>query len=301
METQIKGTKQSISIKNYWNSLNLESMLPFFSIRRTHLIAALIASSLVGELPFLGNRIAQAQIGVSPMVIEKQAQRGQAQGTLKIRNPTNQPTRARMYTEAFTYDPKTGFKVISESEQNLSPYLRFSPREMTIPPGESRRVRFIAQLPLDMEKGEYRTVIFTETLIERTDNQGRQFGIQARIGATVYVRVGDIAPELTVKKASYNAQEQEIELLASNSGKASARVKVDWTLKQQGETIAEGEAPETTVIAQRDRVLSWGLPEKAPDSLVSGTYQLNGKLIWGAGENPNTLPFDVKFKIPANE
>jgi hypothetical protein len=275
-------------------------MRSFSSIRRTGLIATLITSSLLG-IPFLGNRLAQAQIGVSPLVIEKQAQRGQAQGTLTIRNPTNQPTRARMYTEPFTYEPKTGFKVISASDHDLSPYLRFSPREMTIPPGEERRVRFIAQLPPDMENGEYRTVLFTETLIERTNAQGNQVGIQARIGATVYVRVGDINPNLTVKEASYNAQEQEIELLTSNSGKASARVKVDWTLKQQGETIAEGEAPETSVIAQRDRVLSWSLPDKAPDFLESGKYQLDGKLIWGSGENPNTLPFDVQLKVPATE
>lgn len=275
-------------------------MRSFSAIPRIGLLATLITSSLLG-ISFLGNRFAQAQIGVSPLVIEKQAQRGQAQGTLTIRNPTNQPTRARIYTEPFTYDRATGFKVLSESEQDLSPYLRFSPREMTIPPEEERRVRFIAQLPPDMAEGEYRTVMFTETLIEATDNQQNAVGIQARIGATVYVRVGDVAPDLKVKKARYNSQAQEIELLTSNAGQASARVRVDWQLSQAGETIADGETPENSVIAQRDRFLALPLPEDASQSLASGAYQLEGELIWGADNNPNTQSFDLELKVEQTE
>ena len=266
----------------------------FSSFRPTRLMATLMTMSLVGTA-FLGHRFAQAQVGVSPLVIETQAQRGQAQGTLTIRNPTNQPSRARIYTEAFTYDRATGFKVLSESEQDLSPYLRFSPREMTIPPNESRRVRFIAQLPPDSPEGEYRTVMFTETLIEATDSQQNSVGIQARIGATVYVRVGDVAPELQVEEGRYNSEQQAVELLVSNAGKASARVKVDWQLSQNGETMVEGEAPPTSVIAERDRFLSLSLPET--DSLSAGTYQLTGELIWGSGNDPNTQSFDLEVNV----
>ena len=266
----------------------------FSSFRATRLMATLMTMSLVGTA-FLGHRFAQAQVGVSPLVIETQAQRGQAQGTLTIRNPTDQPSRARIYTEAFTYDRATGFKVLSESEQDLSPYLRFSPREMTIPPNESRRVRFIAQLPPDSPEGEYRTVMFTETLIEATDSQQNSVGIQARIGATVYVRVGDVAPELQVEEGRYNSEQQAVELLVSNAGKASARVKVDWQLSQNGETMVEGEAPPTSVIAERDRFLSLSLPET--DSLSAGTYQLTGELIWGSGNDPNTQSFDLEVNV----
>lgn len=166
-----------------------------------------------------------------------------------------------------------------------------------IPPNESRRVRFIAQLPPDIAEGEYRTVMFTETLIEATDSQQNAVGIQARIGATVYVRVGDVAPALQVEEARYNRQDQEIELLASNSGQASARVKVDWTLTQNGETLAEGQTPETSVIAQRDRFLALTLPEAIAETLSPGTYQLAGKLIWGSDNNPNLQSFQVEVKL----
>jgi len=268
----------------------------FSSIRPTGLMATLMTVSLLA-IPVLNHRLAQAQVGVSPLVIETQAQRGQAQGTLTIRNPSDQPSRARIYTEAFTYDRATGFKVLPESENDLSPYLRFSPREMTIPPGEERRVRFIAQLPPDIPEGEYRTVMFTETLIEATDSEQNTVGIQARIGATVYVRVGDVAPALKVEETRYNPQEQEIELLTANSGKASARVAVAWQLSHNGETIAQGEAPETSVIAQRDRFLSLTLPPEQTEPLSPGTYQLQGELIWGSGNDPNTQAFEVKINV----
>lgn len=271
-------------------------MILFSSVQRLKLMATLITSGLL-SLPFLGNGFAQAQIGVSPLVIETQAQRGQAQGILTIRNPTTQASRARIYSEAFTYDRETGFQVLAESEQDLSPYLRFSPREMTIPPGESRQVRFIAQLPPDIEQGEYRTVLFTETLIEATDEQQNLVGIQARIGATVYVRVGDVAPNLSVEEAHYDVQEQDIELLTQNSGKASARVAVNWRLSQEGNLIAEGEMPATSVIAERDRVLSLVLPEASASLMNAGTYQLSGELMWTVNQNQETLPFEIDLII----
>lgn len=78
-----------------------------------------------------------AQIGVSPLVIQENTERGKAQGIINVRNTTNEPIRVRVYTEPFIYDREKGFQTVETNEADLSPYLRFSPTEMTIPPVQS--------------------------------------------------------------------------------------------------------------------------------------------------------------------
>ena len=53
-------------------------------------------------LPTIWAGSAQAQIGISPMIIEVQENGGQSQATINVINNTNSPFRARVYAESFT-------------------------------------------------------------------------------------------------------------------------------------------------------------------------------------------------------
>ncbi|NES23355.1 MAG: P pilus assembly protein, chaperone PapD, partial [Symploca sp. SIO3E6] len=122
------------------------------------------ASRLSGYLlsaALLWGGAAQAQMRISPLVIEVEAQRGQAQGVISVTNTSNEAFRARVYAEAFTYDRDTGFAILTSSPTDLTDYLQFSPRELTIPPGVTRRVRLISRFPPSLPEGEYRAVVFT--------------------------------------------------------------------------------------------------------------------------------------------
>ncbi|WPF88489.1 hypothetical protein WEU38_17035 [Cyanobacterium aponinum AL20118] len=246
-----------------------------------------------------------AQIGVSPLVIQENTERGKAQGIINVRNTTNEPIRVRVYTEPFIYDREKGFQTVETNEADLSPYLRFSPTEMTIPPGAERRVRFLAQFPPSLPDQEYRAAIFSETLRQAQDNQQNTVGIIARIGVTVYVRKGSLQPNLTPETATYNPQDNTIRLLVKNTGEATALPKIAWQLNQNGSTIATGEAPETTVMAGSDRIINLALIEKdeatqedKPIRLNKGQYQLSGQFVWREGNNnPNIIPFETTISI----
>ena len=243
----------------------------------------------------LGQRPAQAQVGLSPLVIEAEAERGQTQGVINVRNTSNQEFRARVYAEPFTYDPETGFQILpEESPSNLAPYLQFSPRELVIPPGVTRRVRFVVRFPPSLEDREYRAVLFTESLEETTVSSGGvNVGVTARIGATVYVCKGAFAPELTVESASWNPALNQPQILVANRGGASARPTADWTLRQAGVTVATGNIPPSGVIAGSERQLTLEISEEL--SLAAGAYQLTGKLIWN---EENSQPFSIELIIP---
>jgi len=272
----------------------------FASIRKFSLpVASVLLSS------FLLSGIAKANISISPMVVETEAKRGQAQGRITVSNPDSQDFRARVYTSPFTYDKETGFKTLSESPKDLTPYLQFSPRELQVGASRKRNIRFIVRFPPSLPDGEYRTMIFTENLqkgtITETDSKTNvtlQTNIIPRIGVALYVRKGDVSPNLIPDSAKFDPKTNKIQLLVSNKGKASAIVAGDWKLKKGKEVIQKGNISNTTVLAEGERYVVAKSLSKNQTKLAPGEYQLTGELGWGLNKK-NRIPFDVKLNIPA--
>jgi P pilus assembly chaperone PapD len=241
---------------------------------------------------------ASAQIGISPLIIEVQENNGQAQATINVINNTNTPFRARVYSESFTYEKEEGFNIVSQNEASLVPYLRFSPRELTVPAGVTRRIRLNVQLPSNLPAGEYRSAVFTENLDQqkRIDRKGAVTNITTRIGVTMFVRRGDHLPKLTITTASWDSVKSHILLSLNNSGRASAYPEVDWTISQAGKTIKTGKVNPTGIVPNSDRTISISIPQQEL-KLPAGNYQLSGNLIWGEPDKKNTVPFSVAVNI----
>ena len=271
----------------------------FASIRKFSLP---VASALLSS--FLASGIAKANISISPMVVETEAKRGQAQGRITVSNPSAKNFRARVYTSPFTYDKETGFKTLSESPKDLTPYLQFSPRELQVEASRKRNIRFIVRFPPSLPDGEYRTMIFTENLqrgtITETDSKTNvtlQTNIIPRIGVALYVRKGNVSPNLSFPSARVNPKTNKIQLLVSNKGKASAIVAGDWKLKKGKEVIQKGNISDTTVLAEGERYVIAKSLSKNQSKLAPGEYQLTGELGWGVNKK-NRVPFTVDVTIP---
>ncbi len=243
---------------------------------------------------------ALAQLSVSPLVIEQSTTQSQAQGVITLYNSGQTPSRLRVYAEPFTYG-RNGLEVLTESDQDLTPYLLFSPRELVIEPGQTRRVRLVSRLLPSMGDGEYRAVIFTEPLeaMPSGTDGAMAVGIIPRIGVTLYVRQGEATPDLAVVSATVRPEDGRIALLVANAGNATARPATDWALAQNGTTLASGSQGETTVIAGGDRNLQIDYAATQDTPLAPGTYTLSGTLIWSFNDNQETLPFSVPVTLPA--
>ena len=263
-----------------------------------------LGSLLLSSFLLWGN-IAKANISISPMVVETEAKRGQAQGRFTVSNTDFQDFRARVYTSPFTYDKETGFKTLSKSPTDLTPYLQFSPRELQVGASSKRNIRFVVRFPPSLPDGEYRTMIFTENLqrgtIIETDSKNNvtlQTNIIPRIGVALYVRKGDISPNLIPNSARFDSKTNKIQLLVNNKGKASAIVAGDWKLKKGKEVIQKGNISDTTVLAEAERYVFMQSLQKNKSKLTPGEYQLTGELGWGVNKK-NRVPFNVKLTIPA--
>lgn len=242
----------------------------------------------------MGNA-AQAQIGLSPLVLEAEAARGRSQGTLTVSNTSEAAVRVRMYAEPFTYEQDTGFTTLASDPSDLSPYLQFSPRELEIAPGEVRRVRMISLFPPSLAAREYRAAIFAEPLTLATDDSATGLVFRTRIGATVYVRQGELAPVLTALSAKLELEPQQIQLLVENTGTASARPEIDWRLTQGDNTIAQGQTAATSVITQQTRLIS--LPLDDETTVAPGQYQLTGIFTWQEADNNQQQSFTVPMTV----
>ncbi len=242
---------------------------------------------------------AKAQINVSPMIIETQENRGQSQGVINIINNGNEPFRARIYTQPFTYERDTGFKTVESIPNDLSPYLQFSPREVDIKPGESRRIRLLSRLAPNLPDGEYRTVVFTEELKELPPGgKNNQILIKTRIGVTMYVRKGNLSPKLEVVSASLEQKNSQVQILVRNTGKATSNPKISWTLKQGKKVIKTHNEDLSSVLADNERNLLVSYPDEKDPKLAPGDYQVTGELSWQENKDTKKMPFSVKLTVP---
>jgi P pilus assembly chaperone PapD len=243
---------------------------------------------------------ARADIAISPLVIETEVQRGQAQGTITVRNGDAKEFRARVYSAPFTYDAEQGFKRLESSPQDLTPYLQFSPRELQVPSSAERRIRFVVRFPPSLPDGEYRAMLFTENLeatiqqeTDATSGVTLRTAIVPSVGVAVYVRKGKLSHNLSAISARYNPQSNKVQLLVRNTGKASAILQGEWTIKKGEQEIYKGLGMDTTVLAEGERYLDVDYAKK----LEPGQYQLSGTLGWGVNRT-NKIPFSLKFTVP---
>jgi hypothetical protein len=236
------------------------------------------------------------QLRVSPLVIERKAESGQARGVIDVTNNSDKLFRARVALKLFTYNLE-GFKVLESSPNDLTPYLKFSPRELVVEPGQTRSIRFNARLLPSLPQGEYRAMFSVEKLQDKSDpNTKNEVSIDVNIAVTIFVRNGDITPNLNVNKAFYDGKTKEIRLLVKNTGKATTRARTEWNLTQNGKSVNSGKLEETTIIAEGDRYIRIAYPPQG-QTLTPGDYNFSGKLTWDFPNKGGNLPFNVNFNV----
>ncbi|BAZ03967.1 P pilus assembly protein, chaperone PapD [Calothrix sp. NIES-3974] len=267
---------------------------------KSSVTSLIFTTTAIVASPFIDQSVASAQVSISPITIEVEAKRGQAQEFIDVTNPGDRPFRARVYAEAFTYDADTGFKILKSSPTDLRPYLQFSPRELVVPPRTTRKIRLITRLAPNLPDGEYRAMIFTEPLQENItrNTQGARTRVITRVGSALLVRKGNVSPRLSVENAQWDKNTKKLRLSVRNTGKASAFARMNWSLTQNGKNIKSGRTATSALIAEGLRNVVVNTSKEDELNLTPGNYQLTGEFTWGRN-NENRQPFSINFTIPA--
>lgn len=239
---------------------------------------------------------AAAQFRIAPLIIETDAERGQAEGVIDVANPGDTTTEITVSAAPFTYDD-SGFVELESHPSDLSPYLFFAPESLIVEPGQQRRIRLTARLLPSMPDGEYRAVIFArgQEPIPGTIN-GAQVNIVPRIAVLFIVQKGNTVAEPALVAAAPGETDGTLQLRLANTGTASMRAAVQWTLSQNGTVVRTGEVIPHMLMADGERTIDMDYG----DPLPAGTYQLSGVVIDGGAEGDGALqvPFEVAVVLP---
>jgi P pilus assembly chaperone PapD len=244
------------------------------------------------------NQAVAGYFSVSPMVTISDTKGSQAKGAINVTNNGTEPVRMRIYAEDFTYERTKGYVTTSKHERSAIPYIQFSPRELTVPPGVTRNVRVGITLPPSAPDGEYRAAIFVDQLSEqevKTDAPKKnQVVMLARVASVFFIAKGGVKANLQVNSAIWNNQQKNLNIVLTNQGKKSAYPNVFWKISQNGKEINDGSILGVVLQSDTDREVTLRTKDKNL-SLPSGNYQLSGEIV-NNGQKP--VPFSIGVSIP---
>lgn len=195
--------------------------------------------------------LAQGGLMVTPQRIEFEG-RLRAQAITLFNRGDSEMT----YRLFFVEKRMTGDGMLKDLEPAVSgaftsPMVRFSPRRVTLPPGQSQTVRLLLRAPSDLAAGEYRShlvfqVVPREGGLHLDGGEGGPAGVGVRLtplfGASIpiIVRRGSLDAEVRVVAAE-RSDEQTLDLRFSRSGNRSVYGDVRVSFKpRSGDPVDVG-------------------------------------------------------------
>ena len=189
---------------------------PLFNVPRNmgHSVKLIFLCLLcLGSAP--STAVAGANLLVTPTRVVFDESMRTAQVTLMNNGTETGDFRISIINQNMTEDGK--FEAVKEGEEGLyaDSMIRYSPRQITLPPNQSQVIRLMLRKPKDLAEGEYRSHILFQSIpkaskssIESTMNSGSE-GITVEIipivgiSIPVIVRHGKLKSELKLENARF--------------------------------------------------------------------------------------------------
>ena len=199
-------------------------------------------------------------------------------------------------------------------ERFADPLIRYSPRQVTLPPGQSQVVRLMLRKPRDLEDGEYRSHLLFQALPPATSSsieniaadapaEGITVQITPLVGVSipVIVRHGELDSAVTLSDAQIVAGADGRPGSIPTNASSEGRPVVAVTLNRSGSGSVYGDfrvtftpaGGEPLVVAQANGVAVYANLDRrqfrSPLSLPAGIELANGSLdiaYIAAGEDP---------------
>jgi len=245
------------------------------------LVALLLLTGLSSNLQAAGNLM------VTPTRIVFEQRDRSAQITLINQSDKTSSYRISFVRQYMTEDGQ--FLPVEEGEPGLfsDPMIRFSPRQVSLPPGQSQVIRLALRRPADMADGEYRSHMLFQALPEPSSTnvealtQQKPEGISIElvpivgISIPVIVRHGELHSAVTLSNAR---------IVSGGQSGSAAKVSVD--INRDGNSSAYGDLRVTFT------------PEGAAPIVIA---QANSVAVYANMPNrrfemPLNLPADLKLE-----
>jgi P pilus assembly chaperone PapD len=142
----------------------------------------LVAAAAVAVLLVLAGR-GHAGLAVSPAYVDVRLDKANPAGTFVLRNTGDTEERYRINSVHWVTSPNGGFALMPPTQDTLSAWVKFNPKEITLPPKSHRTVRFVIVPRGKLREGEYWAGMELESLnvntSRMTNDKGSTFEVKA--------------------------------------------------------------------------------------------------------------------------
>ena len=189
-----------------------------------------------------------------------------------------QPTRIVAYLGdwAITKEGKVDFYSAGSRPNSASPWLVYSPTEVTVIPGRSHPIRVTVSVPKDAAPGEHITALFVEPRSDdiKFEQNRKQVRVKFRLAAVFYIMVPTLTRDASLENLKAEATEKALIVTPILRNKGNTHVRPVYSIKlldQSGVTVAESPEIESLPVLAGSETEIPLLIEKA---LPAGSYSV---------------------------
>ena len=162
--------------------------------------------------------------------------------TMTLRNNSQGPRTYRLSWEDKQATESGGYTEISNDVEwpSAKSLIRFSPRQITVGPGENQTVRFSFRPPADLASGEYRSHLLLEVIpdISEPTSTIRQPGPSENVGVQIFMQMSFSIPAI----ARYNIATPQVSIQSVKAVpvEKGERLGLELTLAHAGDASSFG-------------------------------------------------------------
>ena len=218
---------------------------------------------IFGILTFLAASATSANISITPAYVDVEIQPGErAAGRFIITNFTDSDQRFRMNATHFTFGSDGSLQTIEPDDNSSADWLKFNPREFSLPAKGRRVVRFVLLPNGNLADGDYWSSIELESLriskveVRGDDGHGVGLNVVSSILVPVFGKVGEIRHAARIRDLSVVSVDQGtlLETVIENTGNGFLFVRGSYEiLDEAGRTLAAGPVGNAYVLRSTER------------------------------------------------
>ena len=159
-------------------------------------------------------------------------------------NNTSETQTYRLGWRKYRMDERSSLRPVDDSADDGSilwadDMLRFAPRRVTIPAGNSQQVRLLLRRPADIQETEYRSHLWIVTekkpeqfdITQQEDEQTIRLAVQPAISLPVFVRHGNLSATASIDSATLSRTDKGLKasFVLNRQGSSSIYGDFDFT------------------------------------------------------------------------
>ena len=182
-----------------------------------------------------------------------------------------------------TKEGKVDFYPAGSRSSSASPWLVYSPTEVTVEPGRAHPIRVTISVPRDATPGDHLAALFVEPRADdiKFEQNRKQVRVKFRLAAVFYIMVPTLTRDASLENLKAEATEKALIVTPVLRNKGNTHVRPIYSIKlldQTGTTVVEVPETESLPVLPGSEMEMPLLIEKA---LPAGNYSVQYRVKFG--------------------